>query len=355
MATVELCLQDGSANEDTLLEQLLEQCRTADGGGGIFAWANTSGVIAFLNDRNFKDFVKESPFQLVVGLDSITDEAAVSALVLMAKRTPNLSVVAFLHSDGALFHPKLAWFESDASLTLLVGSGNLTMGGLKNNWEAYVIARMAGREAKEVSRDIRAWLNRWSDCLVPIDDERVLRRARGNAGSERSLRRAPSVAEQFAAEPGNRVLVAEIPRQDGRSSQANFDRDNYEAFFGARVGTPHRIVLYHVDGDGTLGEVESRPSVEVRSQNYRFELSGLRRIRNTEASRAIGVFMRIRTGEFLYTLLGSEDPHYAAMQSFLQARCTGRARQLRRYRTTVDVVRTIWPQAPLWQVRLPAL
>ncbi|WFE41503.1 phospholipase D family protein [Micromonospora sp. WMMD998] len=355
MATVELFLQGGNAGDDTLLDQLLERCKSADGGGGIFAWTNTAGVKAFLRAESFVDFIERSHFQLVVGLDSITDEAAVNALILEVEQKPNLSVWAFLNSDSALFHPKLAWFESGASLTLLVGSGNLTRGGLEKNWEAYVVAQMEGRGAREVSRDIRAWIDRWSNYLVPIDDRRVLDRARRNSGSERSLRRAVSVAEQMATEPGNPILVAEIPRQNGRPGQGNFDRENFEVFFGAQVGLPHQIVLYQVNSDGVLGEMESRQSVEVRSGNYRFELAALREISHREGSWPIGVFMRIRTGEFLYTLLTAEDYGYVTMKSFLQDHCPVRGRQRRRYRTTVDVIRAVWPEAPLWRAQIPAL
>jgi hypothetical protein len=274
VATVELRLQNAGADAGYLLEALLDACNGARRGGAVFAWANASAVRAFLEDKSFARFVKHGEFDLIIGLDSITDEAALKALTARAAEWPKLSVRAFLHQESALFHPKLAWFESDKMLTLIVGSGNLTMGGLRSNWEAFTVARLTGAEASETVRQLRDWLRTWSNVLVAITDARVIERARQNIGRERSFKRMPKTTfpKESATRQGVEILVAEIPKSDVRWSQANFDRDNYEHFFGARVGTQRRIFLYQVADDGGLGELESRPSVEVKSKNVSIQV-----------------------------------------------------------------------------------
>jgi len=358
VTTVDLHFQDAGTEAGHLLEVLLRACDGAKRGGAVFAWTNASGVRAFLEDKSFARFIQQGEFDLVVGLDSITDEAAVKALIARTTQWPKLSVRAFLHEQSVFFHPKLAWFLSDKELTLIVGSGNLTMGGLTNNWEAFTVVRLTDTAAAAISQQIQDWLAAQSHTLVPITDNRVIERARRNVGNERSLKRVPRTAapKEAATQQGVEMLVAEIPGGTNlRWGQANFDRQNYEDFFGARVGTQKRIFLYHVAEDGGLGDLESRPSVEVKSQNYRFELSAARGVDYPSDGRPIGVFLRLATDEFLYMLLLPDSPHYPAVSGFIESHWTGRADRMRRVRTNVEELRAAWPNAPLWQASLPEL
>jgi len=357
VATSEIHFQDPGADSGYLLEALVQECVGATSGGGIFAWTNASGVKSFLGDEAFIKFAKKGKFDLVVGVDSITDEAAINALVERDGSLANLQVRAFLHDQGALFHPKLAWFESKKGLTLIVGSGNLTMGGLKGNWEAFSISRVSGSEANAIRKRLDAWLNDWDGVLIPVTDPRVIERAKKNTGNERSLKRGlgKKVPPETISDEGADALVAEIPMAGGRWSQANFDLANYEGFFGAKVGTQRRILLYNVSDAGSLGEVESRPSVEVASQNYRFELAGARGLDYPTDGRPIGAFVRLQTGQFLYMLVMPGNAHHPALDAFLDAKWTGRADRMRRVRTSVAELRAAWPTSPLWTAKLPKL
>jgi hypothetical protein len=356
VTTVELHLQDAGTDSGYLLEQLLDSCTKAEHGGAIFAWTNAAGAKSFLEDENFVAFVEKGTFELVIGLDSITDEAAVKVLVDLESRMPNLSIRAFLHDRPEMFHPKLAWFASKAEMTLLVGSGNLTMGGLKNNWEAYTVCRLAGAAGKQMVEKLEAWILSWSAMLIPISDARVLERARRNTGNERTLKRPPKdLPKTTAADSDLSVLVAEIPKSGSRVGQVNFDLINYVQFFGAKVDTQRRITLYHVAEDGSLGDVESRPSVARKSRNYSFELAAMRGVTYPANGAPIGVFMRLEADSFLYMLILPDSAHYATVSNFLKAHWSGNSNHKRRYRTTVGQLKTAWNNAPLWQAALPAL
>jgi hypothetical protein len=113
--------------------------------------------------------------------------------------------------------------------------------------------------------------------------------------------------------------------------------------------------MYEVAADGSLGDLESRPSVEVKSQNYRFELAAAKGVAYPADGRPIGVFMRLDTGEFLYVLLLPGDAGYAAVSAFLDTEWDGPARQVRRVRTSVKALKSAWPNAPLWKAALPKL
>ncbi|MGH7927736.1 MAG: hypothetical protein ACREQV_08065, partial [Candidatus Binatia bacterium] len=247
-------------------------------------------------------------------------------------------------------------FETKKGLTLIVGSGNLTMGGLRGNWEAFSVSQVEGAEAKRIRKRLSSWLKDWDGVLVPVTDPRVMERAKKNTGNERSLKGATKkVAPETVTDEQASVLVAEIPAAGVRWSQANFDLANYEGFFGAKVGTQRRISLYSISGSGNTGEVESRPSVEVASQNYRFELAAARGLDYPSDGRPIGAFVRLPTGQFLYMLVMPNSQHHAALKSFLDARWTGRADRMRRVRASVAELRSAWPKSPLWTAKLPKL
>lgn len=352
-----LKFQMAGAAGGTLLEHLLLESIGAARGGGIFDWANVNGVRSLLEDSTFDEFLVAGNFRLFVGTDSITDGPAVERLVSLSTTRPRLDVRAFLSPTTSLFHPKLAWFEHDDRLSLIVGSGNLTMGGLRSNWEAFVNLRLAGKESQEALDSIESFLTSVTDHLLPISDPRVRERASKNSGNERTLRRsAPSATPaQTATVAVEDVLIAEIPKAGERWAQANFDLESYEGFFGARAGTQRRISLHHVDEHGNLGEVESRPSVEVVSRNYRFELAAARGLAYPAGGSPIGIFLRLATGEFLYSLLLPGDTGYQEIDALLATHWRGRADRKRRLRFSVEDVRAAWPDSPLWHAALPAL
>ena len=355
MARPLLNLQEPGASEG-LLETLLEACDGADRGGGIFAWVTVEGVRMFLDAETFNAFAADSDFRLVIGVDSITDERALQALGNRVEQLPGLTVRVLVHDlRPVLFHPKLSWFVSEDRLTLIVGSGNLTRGGLRTNWEAFSVVELRGSEATATEARILGWLDEQKGSLCDLDDPLVLQQARANSGRERSLkRRARRVQPRGGegAEPAHGeedVLVATIGR-GRRWTQANFPRQLYEDFFGARVGTKRHVLFQPVLTGGELAELESRESVEVPSQNYRFELTSATGAPYPEgADRPIGVFLRARDGVIRYIVLMPGDTDYHRVAEFLESEWDGPSRELPRVRTTVEQLRTVWPDSPLWQ------
>jgi hypothetical protein len=353
-----------------LLETLLTACTDAAAGGGAFAWSTSRGARLLIEDPTFTAFVGEHPFDLIVGVDSITDQNAIKTLIELAGRTPKLTIRIFLHErTGALFHPKYCWFRTGTGGVIVTGSGNLTVGGLRANWEAFSVETLTGADTRVLELQWDAWCRRHDARLLSPDDERVLERASKNAGWTKAARpkadaaSAPltrSVEHVPPDEPDDPapqsvlrasvVLVAEIPRAGDRWSQANFDLDNYEAFFGARVGSQRRVLLQHVTATGGVGDIESRPSVEVRSQNYRFELEAAKNRSYPAGGPPIGVFLRLPTGLIRYLLLMPGEAAYSTAASFLTTHWHGRRDRMRRVRVPADVLREQWPDTPLWRI-----
>lgn len=77
-------LQDpGDPDTTYLIEILVEKCQGATGGGASFAWATSSGVNLLLENEHFVHFLREREFDLVIGVDSVTDDKALAALAAL--------------------------------------------------------------------------------------------------------------------------------------------------------------------------------------------------------------------------------------------------------------------------------
>lgn len=344
-----------------LLEQLLEASVGANVGGGAFAWATSDGLKLVLGDPTFGKFIKRGTFDLVLGVDAVTNLAALATLDGYVTALPKLKAQVFLHTrPRTLFHPKMCWFGSETKATLITGSGNLTVSGLRGNWEAFTVSKLDASEAKSLVTQWAAWKATASSVLRATNDADVVAgaslnkawRSRKRVGSGSEPEEAVTIEEGYTADfdEAGRVLVAEIPRAGNRWNQANFDLANYEGFFGAKVGTQRRIVLRHVGARGELEELESRPSVEVVSKNYRFELRAAAGI-PYPSSPPIGVFVQQPSGTFLYRLLIPSDAEYARVATLLSTRWSGRSDRMKRVRMDVADLRNNWPTSPVWKIR----
>jgi HKD family nuclease len=77
--------------------------------------------------------------QVLVGIDMPTPPDAIQMLSDLQSEFPSLKVRVFQSGQQAIFHPKLAVFvRRGGGITAIVGSGNLTGGGLRHNYEAGV-------------------------------------------------------------------------------------------------------------------------------------------------------------------------------------------------------------------------
>jgi HKD family nuclease len=330
-----LCLQDPSFDgSQYLLETLLEQSIDCVRAGAAYAWATARGVDLLLEDEVFREFLKQGSFQLIIGVDEITRPEALDRLALAEASHPGLNVRAFLSEPGeGLFHPKLAWFTRAKNGTLVLGSGNLTEAGLWNNREAYTVTDLDAEGMAAIESQWDAWRTCVSSRLHKVTDSEILDRAAKNTWGGKSTKTATAkAASQPVSAPDSRaVLIAEIPRSGDRWAQANFHKAHYEGFFGAEVGTQKRIRLRSVTALG-LGEDESRPSVQVPSRNWRFELSAAKGKAYPTAGRPIGVFLRLKKRTFVYSLLLPGDSDYQAVVSYLDSQRpqSDRMRQLQR-------------------------
>ncbi len=345
-----------------LLEEILEICQTANAGGGMFAFASPGGVKLLLNDPDFEAFLSRSPFDLIVGVDAVTNVPALNAIGQSEACHPKLKArVFFDENSNALFHPKFVWLCNESEAFWIVGSGNLTPGGMRGNIEAFAVSRLELDQHMQQIRSWQEWLQHHRQHIFGLDDNVVRDRARQNQGRELSESKVKGVLQEILAETDDgrlkvmahksqtdAVLIAELPRASNRWNQANFNIQTFTQFFGASPGATQRIILMHANADGTTGNEELRPSVAVKSRNYRFELEAASGIPYPAVGRPIVVFLRTATRTFIYHLLLPNMAGYATLHSYLYENCGPSGTGVMRYQTTAGVLSLLWPDCPVF-------
>jgi HKD family nuclease len=341
------------------LEEILEELgreQTTDW-YGVFAFATAGGIDLVLDDPAVRDFLARGRTHLIVGIDAITDPQALERLRDATRTHPAFTARVFTKGAGGLFHPKVARFvRDDGSQVVIVGSANLTSGGLRGNVEAYAVTEFDRDELPVGALD--SWLAfeaaRASDLLEITDDiveqaaanvrERLLRRRRERPAEVALEEELPPLED--AGEPGDRVLVAEVPRASDRWGQVHFNRDVVRDFFRVRHNSPERLFLVRPQG-GVLVEEPPRPCVySTRNKNMKIELAATHGLTYPNDGRPIVVFREVGLRSFRYLLLMPGDPGHQQMETLLAGRPSV-GRGLRRVITSHTEVAAAWSELPI--------
>lgn len=356
---------------------------------GAVAWAKSSGLRRIRRAlRRFRASGGKSV--LIVGVDEggATVEGLKDAMALVDQ------VTVFHDTGGRTFHPKVFIVEGIAKAYVLVGSSNLTAGGLFSNYEMSMEIRL--NKSKPGDCKLLAELKQavlhfqtlataaqtltpallsklLADPSISIPSEKAAKRRAGGAPGAKSsvfgpavagLPRAPkltkkSPAPKAASAPGAAapaasgasrgvILLAEVPKAGSRWEQANFDLATFTGFFGLSATSTRAIDLQHIPVSGPRGPIEHRPSVSVKSQNYRIELAALKGLAYpTGTQRPFVLVRRVGRSLFHYHALMPGSPGYAQITALVAQHAGPRAGRMRRPQLTVSQVRAAWPQCPL--------
>lgn len=128
----------------------------------------------------------------------------------------------------------------------------------------------------------------------------------------------------------------------------NFPVKIFEDFFGAERGdNSYKIELMNIAQDGTLGSVEIRQAVTVKSNNFRFEI----KCKETDGkypgkdNRPIALFIKLGDAEFLYQVLMSNYPAYHKIKDYLTLEARSkRVDELKRVIVDVEAIHALYPE-----------
>lgn len=306
-----------------------------------------------------------------------------------------------------IFHPKIYLFENTDIFTLIVGSNNLTTMGLVKNIECSLLIKDTKGEHTVYNDFYVYWKsildgvdvnlmpitqelidNLYADKLIPTELERIDKydngrdktSSRGSGGrvcfngadiqhnpegfapKRRQVKAKRVTKTENDANPkqpiimvsdeplfvnGEEVLIAEIGGGQ-RWKQVNFPVEIFENFFGAERGNnSYNIELMNIAQDGSLGEVEIRQAVSVKSHNYRFEIHCAETLGNYPGNkkRPIGLFIKIDNNQFLYQVLLQSHPAYKKIKKYLYDESNvKRQDELRRHIVHIEAIHALYPE-----------
>ena len=359
----EFHLQDPTSPDTVyLFEAILQASQGAQSCTGIFAFASRAGVDSLISDPETQKFLGESTMSLLVGIDAVTNRRTLERLQELELEHERLSVQVFWNPTDTLFHPKVARFEyTDGRRAMIVGSGNLTPGGLRQNFEAFSVVRAAANENLDLSSWDRFLAGHVGD--IRAIDEAALNRAARNVMRGRRRRDvepepgAPAVPEPSAAEPApdvelpvgrtDRFLVARVPKAGGRWHQVHFNIAVVNEFFRVQHGTTQRVYQVECRQDGTFADQEVRPCVySEANKNLKIEIASHHGDPYPDGGPPIAVYRELQARSFAYMLLMPGDPGYDAMFELTEALPTV-GQGLRRVIMDSDRIRGVWPASPL--------
>ena len=134
-------------------------------------WTAFRAAVAFVKRSGTKHvapalaaFARTSAVEIIAGIDH-RGTSADGLRELLEAVSPAGRVIVFHNRLAFTFHPKIYLFKSDVAADVLVGSGNLTEGGLFTNYEAAfrVSLDMAEPRDAAVLRSVEQRLDAWAD------------------------------------------------------------------------------------------------------------------------------------------------------------------------------------------------
>ena len=347
-------MQDPTYTETTYLyEAILAAARTAESWRGYYAFATRDGIDHLIEDDVILELMNRGgEIHLVVGLDAITNRPTLERLQELDNQHPNFTPRVFWNQYRALFHPKISYFDlPDGGRILIVGSGNLTPGGLRTNFEAYTV--ITADQAEDIDlTSFTEFAHRHAAHIGPIEDH-ALERAEANKMRPigRSTRSQPPSLTSVPSVPPpgfGQILIAQVPKAGGRWAQLHLNAEVVQTFFKLRHDDSERAYLTNVLLDGSRQSIEVRPCVFSQSnRNYRIEIGGAKGLQYpSDNRRPLIVFYerQLRTFDYLLLMPG-DDGHSRLLE--LSNTLPSPGRGLPRVVTDIPTLSNAWPQCPL--------
>ena len=175
-------------------------------------WTQFRAAVAFAKRSGTKhiapslgDFAKENQVEIIVGIDHRgTSFEGLSDLIEAV--APHGRVIVFHNRLPYTFHPKIYLFKSDTAAEVILGSGNLTEGGLFTNYEAALRLSFDLTDSIEADglRAIEDVLDTWADPArgtAQVLDETLLNRLVGLGLVPKEALAVPGVRDAMAPQP----------------------------------------------------------------------------------------------------------------------------------------------------------
>ncbi|MGD9569445.1 MAG: phospholipase D family protein [Sedimentibacter sp.] len=336
-----LYIQDPDYTNSILLhDELLNIIEKAVYGIGTYAFVTNEGLQLLVESDTFERFISKdnSKFTLLMGIDEVTNTRTLEKARVLMKKHSNLSIKVFYDKNSNnTYHPKYSFFKTNQGGSLIIGSGNLTLKGLRKNREAFTITEVNNVDFSRIEFEWEAWLSENDEYIKEIDDEEVIMKADENARRRQNKIQTRKKKSEFKGrleeqidssedeidawefETNSRVLAAEIPKN--RWGQAGFHKETIRDFYKVNIESFREtlVILRKILPDGTANEIENRIiKYKKASKNYYFEITTPENSAYPESGqRPVIIFVEIALRTYLYMLLMPEDENYSELSDYL--------------------------------------
>lgn len=357
---IEFCIQDPTDPATRYLyEAIVGAAVEAATWRGMYAFATRGGVDQLIEDPVVDDFMSRGgEIDLIVGIDAITNRQTLERLQELEARHRRFHPKVFWNTTRGLFHPKVSHFGyADGRNTLIVGSGNLTPGGLMHNFEGYSVISSDPCEALNLT-SLDGFIARHAADIRSIDQEaleraalNVIVRAAATPRQQVPSRPAAAAVPQIVVPTGhaadiNRILVAQVPAAGGRWAQVHFNADIVGQYFRVTNVASQRVYLTRIEQAGLRGEEEVRPIVFSQSnKNHKIEIAAAKGLDYPDAPPLL-IFRERQVRSFDYVLVMPDEPAYVELFRLSQTLPTI-GKGMRRAITDLATLERAWPTSPL--------
>jgi len=232
-------------------------------------WTMFRSAIAFVK-RSGTQFIREpllafserAHARISVGVDLLGTSR--EGLTDLLAATPGGEVFVYRNNGPYTFHPKVYLFKSDDRADLLVGSGNLTGGGLFTNYEASLVVSLDLANAGDAAflRVVEASLDVWSQPQQGVCYLLTAEFVEELVASD--LVRSEA---ELAAELKERIAAGQSDTGEGSEGAGNPQQPRVPLFNTMAVPPAPAIQAPAVDGEAleadTAGEAAEPPSAAV--------------------------------------------------------------------------------------------
>lgn len=349
-----LILQDPNAlAPNLLLDELEKHFKDADSICCAFAFVTARGINLLFEQDEIKANLKNAKIHLIIGMDAITDTKAIEKLSDLCTEHKNFSVQVFLPRSGGIFHPKFSWIKKGKTGVVITGSGNLTNGGLKNNFEAFSVTQIDQQTIKVIENIWEKFLADNPESLFALDTKEVKDAAQQNTSFKKTIKkiRKEIGKKDFSdaiPKKGGAVFIEELTKGRG-GKQRDVGKWAAENFFGRN----QKLFLTHIDEKGQRADEETRRISDKSSSNWALDLDASKGLEPTNGHMPIAVFVRASPQNFFYHIVSEKSKHYKAVSSYLNKAVgimpAGRAKRLKE-EISIQKLQKIWPTAPFWNI-----
>ena len=359
---ISVCIQDPTHTETTYLyEAILAAALKASHWRGLYAFATHDGVDHLIKDNIVHDLINRGgEIDLVVGIDAVTNRATLERMQEFEHQHANFRTKVFWNEHPGLFHPKISDFRLiGGGRVLIVGSGNLTLGGLMKNFEAYTIITATHGDGIDIGA-VEEFLERHGNGIKHIDEEvlehaarnivRPIDGARRRRVRIRRLELASSAPGARAAAGFDRILLAQVPAAGDRWSQVHFNAEVIAQYFRMHRLETERVCLTPVSADAKRDKAEIRRCVfSAANKNHKIEIGAAKNLTYPQDGRPLLIFRErvLRTYDYMLLMPG-EDGYGSVLE--LSDRLPSLGQGFPRSITDMDELRQAWPACRLLHV-----